>query len=197
MPGAFHELRTPPRLRWLCLAAAALLSLAPAAPTVLAKTPRAREYALKAVFLNKLVAFVTWPEPIARRPDRPLRIGVLGDAPFDGALEQAVESRRARGEVVQILRSRVPEELRSCHLIFIAESERSRLCEHLRVLEPYPILTVSDIEGFSARGGILTLVMSANRVRLQVNPRAYKDAGLTISAKLLAFSEEVQEHACR
>lgn len=196
MPGVFHEFHKPVRLRWICLVAAILLSLAQVITPVLAKTPRAKEYELKAVFLNKLVAFITWPEAVARRPDRPLVIGVLGDEPFGGALEQALESRRVRGESVQILRSYDPKELRSCHLVFIAESERSRLCEHLRVLEPYPILTISDIEGFSARGGILTLVMRNNRVRLQVNPRAYKDAGLTISAKLLSFSEEVLEHGC-
>lgn len=181
----------------MCLAAAMLLSLFHAVSPALADTPRAKEYELKAVFLNKLVSFVTWPDREVGQPGQLLVIGVLGEDPFEGALKRVVASRLARGESVQILHAGDPEALRTCHLVFITESERPRLCEHLRVLKQYPILTVSDIDGFSERGGILTLVMRKNRVRLQVSPRAYKDAGLTISAKLLAFSEEVQEHVCR
>jgi hypothetical protein len=56
------------------------------------------------------------------------------------------------------------------------------------------MLTVSDIPGSAARGGILGPKIVDNRIRFEANPLAAKRAGLRLSAQLLRLVGFVAEH---
>ena len=51
------------------------------------------------------------------------------------------------------------------------------------------ILTVSEIEGFAKRGGIIRFITENNKIRFRINFEAAKAANLIISSKLLKMSE--------
>ena len=53
------------------------------------------EYALKSVFLYNFCHFIEWPQSAFTGPDDPLVIGVVGEDPFGGLLNEAIQ-----GEVV-------------------------------------------------------------------------------------------------
>jgi hypothetical protein len=78
-----------------------------------------------------------------------------------------------------------------CHVLFISQSEAADLDRILSELKGRALLTVSDLESFSRRGGIVRFVNENNRVRLRVNVEAAKAARLTISSKLLRVAEIV------
>ena len=62
----------------------------------------------------------------------------------------------------------------------------------MSVLKKQPILTVSDIKGFTAYGGIIQFKLVDNKVRFTINIDAATRAGLTISSKLLSLATVVQ-----
>jgi hypothetical protein len=167
--------------RWLLLLALGFC----ARPTLPAQTRSPLEYQLKAVFLFNFTLFTEWPAQAFTTPDAPLVICVLGDDPFGPHLDEA-----ARGEIVNqrpviVRRIRRLEDLPDCHVVFISQSEASRLGRILTALHGRPILTVSDTEGFSARGGMIRFLTEGSKIRLQINVDATKLAGLTLSSKLL------------
>jgi hypothetical protein len=155
------------------------------------QTAQAPEYQVKAVFLLNFAQFVDWPADAFPDADTPVVIGVLGDDPFGGVLDQTVRGERLGGRSFQVRRYQRVDEIKICHILFIARSEESRPEGILAGLKNRPILTVSDVDGFAERGGMIRFVTDRNRIRLQINPPAAEAAHLTISSKLLRLAEIV------
>ncbi|MGZ4988838.1 MAG: YfiR family protein, partial [Limisphaerales bacterium] len=70
-------------------------------------------------------------------------------------------------------------------------SAGGRLSEIFARVKGRPILTVSDIPEFATRGGMIRFVKNGSRVGFRINVDAAKEAGLSISAKLLQMAQIV------
>ena len=171
------------RSRWRF--AALLLGWLLACASTEARTAVAREYQLKAVFLFNFAQFVAWPPTAFEKPDSPLIIGVLGEDPFHGTLDDTVRGEKIEGHPIAVERYRRLDDLHPCHVLFVCKSEFGRLDQILAALKGQPVLTVGDVEGFAARGGMIRFVNDNNKVRFRINVEAAKAASLTISSKLL------------
>lgn len=156
-----------------------------------AQGARAAEYHVKAVFLFNFAQFVDWPPDAFSGPKTPLVIGVLGEDPFEGFLDQTVADERLAGRPFQVRRYESVDEIQTCHILFISRPATDRLEAILAALKNRPILTVSDAGGFAERGGMIRFVTEQNRIRLQVNLAAAGAAHLTLSSKLLRVAEIV------
>jgi len=153
------------------------------------QTAQAPEYQVKAVFLFNFAQFVDWPAEAFPDPDTPVVIGVLGDDPFGSVLDRTVRDERLGGRLFQVRRYQRVDEIKTCHILFISRSEGSRPEGVLAGLKGRSILTVSDVDGFAERGGMIRFVTDRNRIRLQINLAAAEAAHLTISSKLLRVAE--------
>jgi hypothetical protein len=176
---------------WFQVAAAILLLFAPlawafASPDEEGDIQEAAEYQTKAEFLFSFAKFVDWPQHKFTEPDSPLVIGIVGEDPFGGLLEEAVQDQRINDRTVVVKHVEDIEELRKCHIIFICRSvEGSRLGSILAQVRGDNVLTVGESDGFISRGGIINFVMDGNRVRFEINDSGAKHAGLKISSQLL------------
>lgn len=150
-----------------------LLGLLLGSPALLRAADGLSEYQVKAAFLAKFPEFVKWPTPSA-----PMTVGVLGNDPYGGVLDQMVKVRRAK---------RV-EDLKGCQIIFVARSERANLGAILAALAGTGVLTVGETEGFARQGGIIGFIMEGERVRFEINPHAAQRGGLVISSRLLKLA---------
>ena len=56
-----------------------------------------------------------------------------------------------------------------------------------------PLLTISDTEGFAARGGMVELVDDNDSIRLDVNLRALRASQLGLSSQVLKLARQVRE----
>jgi hypothetical protein len=151
-----------------------------------------REYNIKAVFLYNFTQFVEWPSNAFQNPEAPYIIGILGDDPFRSAIDEAVAGEKAKGHPIIVRRYQNVNEIRNCHILFISNSLRGKLREILSALPNKNILTVSDIPDFATSGGIIRFMTKENKIKLQINLPASKDADLNISSKLLQVAEIVR-----
>ena len=172
----------------LCLVAGAL-AFGPGETR--AQSVATREYQVKAVFLFNFAQFVDWPPAAFPDTEAPLVIGILGDDPFEGFLDQTVRGEQVRGRAFQVRRYHSVDEIKTCHILFIRKQAAGRLGEILANLRDRPILTVSDDDGFAERGGMIRFVTDRNRIRLQIHLAAAEAAHLTISSKLLRVAEVI------
>jgi hypothetical protein len=156
-----------------------------AGPEASAQTPVSREYQIKAVFLFNFAQFVDWPSDSFTSPQAPLVIGVLGDDPFDGYLDETVRDEKVNNHPLVIRRYRWVDDIGTCHILFISRSASGQLGEILARLKDRHILTVGDVEDFARLGGMIRFVTENNKIRLRINVDAAKAAELTISSKLL------------
>src|SRR5688572_24503994 len=153
----------------MVLFATAIVWLLSVAPQLRAQEFNPKEYQVKAVFLFNFVQFVEWPATAFPSANAPIRIGVLGDNPFNGALEAAVQGEKVRNRSIVIERSSRLETLRDCHVVFVSRSERAEIGTILTVLGSRPVLTVGDVPDFARRGGIINFYLEGQKVRFEIN----------------------------
>jgi YfiR/HmsC-like len=154
--------------------------------------PVAGEYEVKAAYLLNFARFVDW-RPEALPTGAPLQIGIVGQHPFGRALEDVLRGKSANGHPILLRQLRWEDHLASYHIVFISASEESHLDEILRRLGQQSVLTVSDIDRFSLRGGIVEFRMVGNRVRFDINRAPARVAHINISSKLLSVARAVHE----
>src|SRR5437868_4697774 len=137
----------------------------------------APEYRIKAVFLFQFAQFVEWPQ--ATSDAAPFAICVLGEDPFNEYLDETVSGEAVKGRQLTVRRYRQGEDLKSCSILFIAQSEAERLDAILAGLRGEPVLTVSDTSRFAERGGTVEFVTVNNKIKLRINADAAKDEYVT------------------
>lgn len=155
-----------------------------------AQTAPVAEYALKAALLFKLPQFVYLPaSPRGAEVD----ICLLGRNPF-GAAPDTLSRYPQDGRTLRWRPLGQVGDAQDCDLVFIARSEAAGLDALLRRLAKTPVLTVSDIEGFAAQGGMveLSLAEDGQTVRLQVNRKAGQKQGIEFNAQLLRLAKVVE-----
>lgn len=143
------------------------------------------EQQVEAVFLFYFSQFVDWPADAFTDERSPIVIGVLGDDPFDGALDQAVAGEQVNGRAIVVRRLKHIADATGCQILYISSSEASQLPQILSALKGRKVLTVSDLDNFVASGGMIRFVLIDEHVRLLINEPAAQAAGLKLSSKLL------------
>jgi hypothetical protein len=176
-----------------CFALFLAAGAAPFTPTARGSQPEVpREYQIKAVFLFNFAKFVEWPATAFPDAEAPLRLCVLGEDPFGAALEETVRGESIADRTLAIERSRQVDDLKDCQLLFISRSERDRVATILSQLGPGAVLTVSEVEDFTRRGGIINFYLDGNRVRFEINQASARRMGLKIDAQLLSLAKIVE-----
>lgn len=149
------------------------------------------EYQIKAVFLFNFVQFVDWPASSFPTADTPIRIGVLGDDPFERTLEAAVQGETVRQRPIVVHRSSRLQDLLNCHVLFVCRSERAQMGAIINALGGRPILSVGDMPDFARRGGIVNFYLEGQKVRFEINRAAAQQGGLRLSSQLLSLARLV------
>ena len=150
-----------------------------------------KEYQIKAVFLFNFAQFVEWPPKAFPDAESPVVIGVLGEDPFGGFLDETVRNEKVNNRPIAVERYRRLEEMKTCHILFISRSESDRLDKVMGALKGRNILIVGDSEEFSRQGGMIRFVTEKGKTRLRIDVEAAKAANLTISSKILRPAEIV------
>ena len=168
--------------------AACFLTLA---MTAAAQSARAPEYQVKAAFLYNFAKFVEWPARAFPGSSAPFRICVLGRDPFGDTLTNVVQGKSISGHAILSLQVQSPAEARSCHVLFLSQSDPETLKQGLDRLRGLPILTVGESADFLALGGMINFVLEEDRVRFEINLEAAERHRLKLSSKLLAVARLV------
>jgi hypothetical protein len=161
-------------------------------PCLRAQQPKPSEFQVKAAYLYNFGRFVEWPAEGAPDKGGSFQICVLGMDPFGQTLDATLASETIGGKSVMAKRISKPQDVDGCRIVFISSSEESHLKDVLAALEKTSVLTVSDIPGFSQRGGMIGFLLDGNRVRFDVNLAIAKEAGLTLSSELLKVATNVR-----
>jgi hypothetical protein len=172
--------------RW----AALVVALNYAALGVVASAADVSEYEVKAAFILNFTKFVAWPVPAGPGP---FCIGIEGDNPFGGALQEAIRNQTVEGRAVEIRHFKLGEAQPGCEIIFVAASSAKDLRAALDSLQGTASLTVGDAPGFCRAGGMIGLHLVDHKVRLEINPDAAQRVRLQLSSKLLALASLVRE----
>lgn len=186
-----HRLRSTTALGLLaaCGACAFLAS-----PTALADGSdpgtREREARIVVAYVYNFPKFIEWPDEELKEIAESIRLCVIGTDPIGAKLDEL--SRRAiRGRPIEVEHLKDADAHIGCHVLFITRSEEQRLPSLLRRVGGAPVLTVSDIPQFVKKGGMIGFFTEDDRVRIEIDARHVRQAGLRLSAKVLEIARIV------
>ena len=136
--------------------------------------------------------FVEWPEDAFELPDSPMVIGIVGQDPFGSAIDRAVEDKKISGRRIIVKRLPWNQQIKECHLLFVASSEAARMGQLDHLVGGRPVLTIGETPAFAREGGIISFVIEEKKVRFEINTEAAKHANLNLSSKLLSLARIVR-----
>ncbi|MDB6025462.1 MAG: YfiR family protein [Verrucomicrobiales bacterium] len=147
------------------------------------------EYKFQAVYFFNFLQYTQWPEEKFPRPDAPVIIGVLGENPFGSALDEAVKDEVIQGRRVIVKYYRRAEEMDLCHALYICRSEERNIANILPRLGKESVLTVSDMNRFTERGGHIQFLSEKEKLRFAINLTELKNSRLKLSSQLLKLAK--------
>jgi len=154
---------------------------------------QANVYVLKAVYLEKLSRFVTWPEEsLMNDPDKPFVISVIGRTPLTDNLEQIYSIQKINNKKVTIKRISNLYEIENSHILVIAESEKKNLQNILSLTKNLPVLTISEAPNFAEKGVLINFFEENNKLRFEINETAVLQSPLQMSFYLLNSAKIVK-----
>jgi hypothetical protein len=180
------------RLAWPAVCAAVVaVGLLASGLVVSAADERLTEHQVKAAFLFNFAKFVTWPADTFADQNAPLVIGIAGDDPFGGAIDDITRGERVNGHPILVKRLGADDQLEHCQILFVSASERKRLRHILETLSNAPVLTVGEPDDFARLGGVIRFTKDQYRVGFEINVDAAERSRLRISSKLLSLAHIV------
>ena len=118
-------------------------------------------------------------------------VGILGNGEFGEVLAKTLEGKTARDRSFVARRLGGVAEASKVHILYIGASEEPRLPSILKALEGTGVLTVSDIDGFAEKGGMIGFRMDGKKVRFDISPQQASRSGIRISSQLLTVARVV------
>lgn len=148
------------------------------------------ENRVKAAYLYNFVRFIAWPRDAVDNRDA-LIIAVLHDDAFVDEVHRTVDGKTVAGRRIEVRSFANVAGIESCDVVFVGEAAGSDVDSILAPLAGHPVLTISEVDGFVERGGVIGLYRSENKLRFRINVDAARNAGLEISSKLLGLADVV------
>ena len=156
---------------------------------------------IQAAYLRHIAEYARWPESVEIE-NRGIVIGVVGrdSQKIAGILEYSVKSDimvkvKGHAPVIRKFADANADGLDECDLLYILGSEGARIAQLLEALKGKPILTASEIAGFTKQGGMIGLELtsgSKSRIVIVVNLQAAAQSSIQFSSKLLGLKKGVR-----
>ena len=150
------------------------------------------EARVKARLALTLARFTQWPAAAFAAPNDPVVMCLMHrDATLAEAFTE-LSSQTVAGRPVRVV-GNVEKGLAGCHVLFVHGSIDRVAAGAIAAAAAMPLLTISDTEGFAARGGMVELVDDNDSIRLDVNLRALRASHLGLSSQVLKLARQVRE----
>jgi hypothetical protein len=144
---------------------------------------------LKAAYIHKFIQFTNWPDPVLPA-GTPITICVVGDTAVRGEVERMVKSLSVAGHPLSVTYG-TPDKLpKPCHVMYVSAVSRAQLAATATAYRGQPVLTMSDMEGFHAAGGIAELFYQDASLVFSIRLDEVKRSGIELSSRLLLLQRK-------
>jgi hypothetical protein len=165
---------------WVCHAVGAIAQTAP--PTV---------EDVEAAYLQKFVGYIDWPAKAFASSSSPIVIGVVGADRIADLLSATVGARPAQSRQIEIRRLSKPQDAGRVHLLFVGKAAWPDLRAWSDAAKGNAVVIATDAPHGIDEGASLAFVQVGTRVRFEASLPAADQAGVKISARMLAVAERV------
>lgn len=144
------------------------------------------EYDVKAGYIFKFIYFVNWPENTFQKSESTINFAIVGENPFGDSFKK-IMGKTINGNVLVIDEIKTDDLISNSskyQIIFICSSELKQMSRILKTFDGKPVLTISDIDSFLDKNGMINFIVREGNIRFEINDSAIKNAGLNIRSAM-------------
>lgn len=146
---------------------------------------------IKALFLYNFANFVRWPDKAFADSPNTLRMCLFGHAELGGVLDQ-FNGTRIRDKRLAVIRADDLKDIeQGCHILFVSTDKQQYLPVLFDSIQHIYVLSVSDVEDFARKGGVISILRTSDKLSFEINLDAALKNGLLISSDLLTMARIV------
>ncbi|MEQ1529036.1 MAG: YfiR family protein [Methylococcales bacterium] len=168
----------------LCLLSSSLLITSTLADSV-------QEYNVKAAITLNFARFTEWPESALKKDSPKITLCVLGDNVVQQAFTE-IDNKQVGNRTLTVSYLSRLRNLEECHMLYVSGLDKNKTIQLLTEINNQHILSIGEQEYFVDYGGIINLAMINGKINIQINIDAAKQAGLTISSRVLKLATIVK-----
>ena len=151
---------------------------------------KGHESELKATFIYNFTRYIRWPNLDGYES---FNIGILGDSRVMEPLQEIAKKKTVHNKKMMIKHLNNTEDIHDCQIVFISESMRNEAAEILNEISEKHILTIGESEGMARQGIAMNFIIQKDRIKFEMNIRAFQRAGLAVSSQLQKLAIMVEE----
>ncbi|WP_319581858.1 YfiR family protein [uncultured Pseudodesulfovibrio sp.] len=168
------------KLRPILLAALFWVLLCPASPVAAADRLTATPDQLRALYVQRLVKYVAWPDGAGPAPGQPFVIAAM-----DPARLRPYFPIPGTGEGLEFRLVQWPAR---CDVLVLVGASRREAAAIIKRVADKPVLTITQAPAGPALGAVINFYMQGGRLKIEVSLEAARRAGLSISSRLLQLA---------
>ncbi|VAW59230.1 hypothetical protein MNBD_GAMMA08-631 [hydrothermal vent metagenome] len=147
------------------------------------------ERLFKAAFIYNFAKFTSWPKSYQNKNNK-LTLCTLGKNELTNDLKRlGGKTVKGRQVVIKEIEKKYPVE--NCQMLYIANVGKNNYINVIKKLKHKPVLTISDLNGFAKKGGVIQFYRKQGKTRLIINLNVARQAGLKISSRLLILANVI------
>ncbi len=148
------------------------------------------KFELQVAMIFKILDFIQWPDFPFYNSNKIFRIGVFGNSPILEAI-QLLEEETIKGLQVEVQLVENIRDAKKFHLLYVCPPKTDSLQSILNAIGDTKTLTISKVDGFAEKGGMINFYETKGKMRFEINLDKVKKSGLKISSRLLSLSKIV------
>ncbi|MBI1326185.1 MAG: DUF4154 domain-containing protein [Alphaproteobacteria bacterium] len=150
---------------------------------------RLNEQKIKAGLLYNIAKYTVWPTSAFPEKSSVLQICLLGGDAFDGALNP-LQGHIVQQRKINIKTLHFVDTDTKCHIQFVNSNMGSEIETIKEYAQERNILTLSDIKGFSSKGGMIEFALSPdNRIEIYLDRNMIQRSGLRIGEQIIRLAK--------
>jgi len=139
------------------------------------------------LFMYNFSRLIEWP---ASYRTGPFVIGVLGAPEVALELENYTKGKKVGTQDISVIRYKTPQEVNSCHILFVPFSRTKQIPEILALLGGKSTLLITEKTGALSEGSAINFVIVQDKMRFELKPENATKFGIKFSSKLSEMSNQ-------
>lgn len=154
-----------------------------------------KEYQVKAAFIYNFIKFIQWPDEESDQRET-IKIAIVGQDPFGNSFDPILE-KTVKNKNIELVhfdsyeKIHDKEQLYDCQVVFVSKSEQNHISGMLAGVQGRAILTISEIDGFADKGGMICFKNNDNKISFEINIGTMKTSNIKASSQLLKLALRV------
>ena len=143
---------------------------------------------LKVLITGKIAKFITWQDNNSSE----FVIGVYKNQ-LNDFFENIYNNTKIKSKKVKVKYIEKIEDLSKVKILYISQATTSELSSIFKYVKNKNIVTISDIRGFTQKGGTIQLYSKNQKLKIRINLDNAKKENIKIKSSLLRISDVIRE----